>query len=206
MAYRDFKYLTRRKVSDKTLLHKAFNIAKNIKFDGYQRGLALMVYKFFDKKSYCGATTLANKSGVKNEIIQDKESAEEWHKLIIRKFYKPKVYSPFTGNIWSADLAGMQLISKFNKETRFLLCAINVFSKYTWVIPLKDKKGVPIIHAFQKISDETNCKPNKMWIDKGSEFYNRSMKSWLQDNNIEIYSIHNEGKSVVAERFIKINL
>ena len=71
---------------------------------------------------------------------------------------------------------------------------------------MKDKKGVPIIHAFQKISDETNCKPNKMWIDKGSEFYNRSMKSWLQDNNIEIYSIHNEGKSVVAERFIKINL
>ena len=70
----------------------------------------------------------------------------------------------------------------------------------------EDKKGVPIIHAFQKISDETNCKPNKMWIDKGSEFYNRSMKSWLQDNNIEIYSIHNEGKSVVAERFIKINL
>ena len=84
MVYRDFKYLTRRKVSDKTLLYKAFNIAKNIKYDGYQRRRASMVHKFFDKKSSCGAATVSNKSGVKNEIIQDKESAEEWHKPVIK--------------------------------------------------------------------------------------------------------------------------
>ena len=72
-----------------------------------------------------------------------------------------------------------------------------------WVIALKDKKGITITNAFQKILDESNCKPNKIWVDKSSEFYNRSMKSWLEKNDIEIYSKHNEGKSAVAERFIK---
>ena len=97
----------------------------------------------------------------------------------------------------------MPLISKFNKGFRFLLCIIDIFSKYAWVVPLKDKKGVSIVDAFQKILDDSNRKPNKIWVDKGSEFYNNSFKKWLKDNNIEMYSAHNEGKSVVAERFIK---
>ena len=97
----------------------------------------------------------------------------------------------------------MQLISKFNKGIRFLLCVIDIFSKYAWVIPLKDKKGITITNAFQYFLDETNRKPNKIWVDKGTEFYNRLMQSFLQNNNIEIYSTHNEGKSVVAERFIR---
>ena len=71
-----------------------------------------------------------------------------------------------------------------------------------WVISLKDKKGITITNAFQKILDESNRKPNKMWVDKGIEFYNRSKKSWLQDNHIEMYSVNNEETSVVAERFI----
>ena len=108
----------------------------------------------------------------------------------------------FKDNIWWADLADMQLISKFNKRFRFLLCVIDIFSKYAWVVPLKDKKGVSIADAFQKILDESGCKPNKIWVDKGSEIYNNSFKKWLKDNNIEMYSIHNEVKSVVAERFI----
>ena len=74
----------------------------------------------------------------------------------------------------------MQLTSKFNKGIRSLLCAIDIFSKYAWVIPLKDKKGITITNAFQKILDESNCKPNKIWADKCSEFYNGSMKSWLE--------------------------
>ena len=78
-----------------------------------------------------------------------------------------------------------------------------IFSKYAWVIPLKDKKGITITNAFQKILKESNRKPNKIWVDKGSEFYNRSMKSWLEKSDIEMYSTHNEGKSVVAERFIR---
>ena len=97
----------------------------------------------------------------------------------------------------------MQLISKFNKRFRFLLCVIDIFSKYAWVIPLKDKKGVSIVDAFQKILDDSNRKPNKIWVDKGSEFYNNSFKKWLKDDDIEMYSIHNEGKYVVAERFIR---
>ena len=77
-----------------------------------------------------------------------------------------------------------------------------IYGKYLWVIPLKDKKGTTITNAFQNILHESNRKPNKIWLDKRSEFYNRSMKSWLQDNDIEVYSTHTEGKSVVSERFI----
>ena len=95
----------------------------------------------------------------------------------------------------------MQLINKFNKGIRFSLCVIDINSKYASVAPLKDKKGVAIVNAFQKILDDSKRKPNKIWVDKGSEFYNRSMKSWLEKNDIEMYSTHNEGKSVVAERF-----
>ena len=113
MAYGDSKDLTRRTVLDKILHDKAFNIAKNSKYDGYQRRLASVVYKFFDKKT--------SASGIKNENISDKELAEELHKPIIRKFKKQKVYSSFIDNIWCADLSDKQLISKFNKGIRFLL-------------------------------------------------------------------------------------
>ena len=97
----------------------------------------------------------------------------------------------------------MQLISKFNEGFRFLLCAIDIFSKYAWIVPLKDKKGASIFDAFQKILDDSNRKPNKVRVDKGSEFFNNSFKKWLKDNDIEMYSIHNGGKSVAAERFIR---
>ena len=80
----------------------------------------------------------------------------------------------------------MQLISKFNKGFRFLLCVIDIFSKYAWVVPLKDKKGITITNAFQKILKESNKKPNKIWVDKGSKFYNSSFKKWLKDNDIEM--------------------
>ena len=96
----------------------------------------------------------------------------------------------------------MQLISRFNKGFTFLLCVIDIYSKYAWVVPLKDK-GVSIVNAFQSIFKKSNRKSSKIWVDKGSEFYNRSMKSWLEKNDIEMYSTHNEGKSFVAERFIR---
>ena len=97
----------------------------------------------------------------------------------------------------------MKLISKFNKGFRFLLCVIDIFSKYAWVVPLKDKKGISIVNDFQKIFKESDRNPNKIRVDKGSKFYNNSFKKWLKNNDIEMYSIHNEGKSVAAERFIK---
>ena len=176
MAYGDFKYIVRRTASDNVLRDKKFNIAKNPKYDGYQRGLASMVYKFFDKKSASLSDKSVSGSGVaNNEIKQNLQLAEELHKPIIRKFRKRKVYSGFKDNIWGADLADMQLISTFNKGFRFLFCVIDLSSKYAWVVPLKDKKGVSIVYAFQKILDDSNRKPNKKWVDKGSEFYNNSI-------------------------------
>ena len=193
MAYGDFQDLTKRTAADKALRDKAFKIASDQKYDGYQRGLASMVYKFFDKKS--------SGSGIVNK--ENTQLAYELHKPIIKKFNKRKVYSSFKDNIWGVDLADMQLLSKFNKGFTFLLCVIDIFSKYAWVIPLKDKKGISIVNSFQIILKESNRKPNKIWVDKGSEFYNSSFKKWLKDTNIEMYSTNNEVKSVIAERFIR---
>ena len=96
----------------------------------------------------------------------------------------------------------MKLLSKYNKGIKYLLCAIDLFSKYAWVIPLKNKKGTSIVNAFQKIIS-VERKPNKILVDQGSEFYNNSFKDFLKMNNIEMYSSYNKGKSVVAERFIR---
>ena len=97
----------------------------------------------------------------------------------------------------------MQLISKFNKGLRFLFCVIDIFSKKAWVVPLKDKKWITITNTFQKILKESNRKLDKIWVDKGSEFYNSSFEKWLKYNDIKMYSIHNEGTFFVSERFIK---
>ena len=135
--------------------------------------------------------------------MSDKELAEELRKPIIKKFDKRKVRLSFIDNIYGADLADMQVISNIDKITRLLLWVIDVLSKYAWVISLKHKKGITITNAFQKNLKESNRKPNKMWVDKDSEFYNTSMKLWQEKNNIEMYSTQNEGKFVVAKRFIR---
>ena len=141
-------------------------------------------------------------SGIKNENISCKELSEKLCKPVIGKFDERKVHSPFIDKSWSEDLADIKPISKFNKGIRFLLCVIDIHSKYAWGIHLQDKKGIKITNAFQKILDESNRKPSKKWVDKGSEFYNRSRKSWLEKNDIEIYSTHYEGKSIVGEGLI----
>ena len=125
-AYSDSKDLTKRTVADKILKNRAFNIAKDQKYDGYQRGLASMVYKFFDKKSKgSGAKHVNTKLAIRNQQL-----AEELHKPIIRKFGKRKVHAAFKDNIWGADLADMELLNKYNKGVSFLLCVIDMFSKY----------------------------------------------------------------------------
>ena len=160
-AYSDSKDLTKRTVTNEILKNKAFDIAKDPKYEGYQRGLASMVYTFFDSK--------VSGSGAKL-IPENEQLANELHKPIIRKFEKRKVYSTFKDNTWGADLADMQLLSKYNKGIRFLLCVIDIFSKYAWVVPLKDKKGISIVKAFQIISKQSNRKPNKIWQKKGLNF------------------------------------
>ena len=145
---------------------------------------------------------MSNNKGLKS-FLNDEILAEELHKPIIKNFERRKVYSSFKDNISGVDLADMSLVSKFNKGIRYLLCVIDLFSRHAWVIPLKNKKGDSIVEGFQSILKTSNRKPNKIWIDPGSEFYNNKFKSSLKENDIEMYSTHNEGKSVVAERFIK---
>ena len=130
MACGKSKDLVRRTQSDKVLRDKVFKIVSDPRYDGYQRGLASMVYKFFDKKS--------KGSGIINET--NYHLANELHKPIIKKIKKRKVYYSFKDNIWGLDLADVQSLSKFNKGIKYLLCAIDLFSKYAWVIPLKFKK------------------------------------------------------------------
>ena len=125
------------------------------------------------------------------------------HKPVIKKINKRKVYSQFKVNICGVDLAEMQSLSRKNKGIKYLLCAIDLYSKYAFVVPLKDKKGISIVDTFNKIIKQSNRKPNKIWVDQGGEFYNHNFKKWLSDNNIIMYSTYNEGKSVVAERFIR---
>ena len=97
----------------------------------------------------------------------------------------------------------MQLIRKYNKGIIYLLCVNDLFSRYSWVIPLKNKKGESIVEGFKKILDDSNRKRNNIWVDHGREFYNNKFKSFLKENDTEMYSTFNEGKSVVAERFMK---
>ena len=198
MACGDFKDLTKTTVADKVLRDKAFKIASDQKYDGYQKGLASMVYKFFDKKSQGSGRPLSSALQLANNNKENIQLADELHKPIIRKFKKRKVYSLFRDNIWGADLVDMQLLSKSNKGFRYLLCVIDIFSKYAWVIPLKDKKDRSIANGFHKKLNDSKRKPNKIWVDKGSEFYNNSLKTWLQDNDIVMYSTNNKRKSVVA--------
>ena len=137
MAYGDFKDLTRRLIK--------YNVIRNLillkikKNDGYQQGLASMVYKYFDKET--------SVSGIQSENISNKQLSEELHKPIIRKFEKRKVHLPFIDNIWGTDLGDIQLRSEF---LTFLLCVIDNYSKYAWVIPLKVKKEITITNALKK--------------------------------------------------------
>ena len=97
----------------------------------------------------------------------------------------------------------MQSLSRKNKGIKYLLCTIDLYSTYAFVVPLKDKKGISIVNAFNKVIKQSERKPNKIWVDKGGEFYNNAFEKWLSDNDIIKYSTYNEGKSVVAERFIR---
>ena len=142
-----------------------------------------MVYKIFDKKTGSG-------------VSASEQLAEELQKPIIQK-----VYARFKDNIWAADLAEMESLSSKNKNVKYLLCVIDVFTKYAWVKPLKDKKGKTVLNAFMEIVNESNRKPNKLWVDQGRGFYNKLIREWLGNNDILIFSAHNEGKSAITERF-----
>ena len=119
--------------------NKAFNIAKNPKYDGHQCRLASVIYKCFERNALRGT--------FKNGIISNKELPEELRKTIIKNFEKKKLHLPFMDNIWGIHPADTQLLSKFNEGFR-LLCVTDIYSKYPWVIPLKDSKVITIVNVF----------------------------------------------------------
>ena len=193
-AYTKYRDVENRLISDQKLKNSAYDIASNPEYDGYEKSLASMVYKYLDKKSM--------ESGIARE--SSSILADELHKPIIKKINKRKVYSQFRDNICGVDLADMQSLSRKNKGIKYLLCAIDLYSKYAFAVPLKDKKGISIVNAFNKVIKQSNsAKANKIWVDQGGEFYNHVFKKWLSDNDIIMYSTYNEDKSVVAERFIR---
>ena len=175
-AYAKYKDAENRLISDQKLRNSAYDIASNPKLDGYQRGLASMVYKFFDSKvAPLDKKTMSAKGNAKHSSLErtkevNKILAEQLHKPVIKKFNKRKVYSQFRDNIWVVGLADMQSLSKKKKGIKYLLCAIDLFSKYVFVVPLKDKKGISIVNIFNKIIKQSNRKPNKIWVDQGQEF------------------------------------
>ena len=120
------------------------------------------------------------------------------HKPIIRKFDKTKVQWPFIDDIWGADPADMQLISKFDKASRFFYVLLTFIANMHGLYPWKIRKDSTITNAFQIFFDESKRKPNEIWVDKGSEFYNRSMKSWLEKWYRNVFNA-----SVIGERFIR---
>ena len=125
-----------------------------MKYDGYQRVLASMVYKFFDKKT--GSV-----------VSENEQLANESQKTVTRKIKRRKISARFKDNIWSRDLAEMESLSSNNQNVKYLLCVLDVFTKYVWVKPLKDKKGKTVLNASIEIVNECNCRRNKLRVNQG---------------------------------------
>ena len=123
------------------------------------------------------------------------------HKPVKRKFQRRRVIAYDIDDVWSSDLVEMQEWSKENKGFRYMLNVVDVFSKYAWSVPMKDKTGITTVNAFKQIIEISKRKPQHIWVDKGKEFYNRHMDEWLNQNNIIRYSTFGEHKSAVVERF-----
>ena len=154
--------------------------------------------------------TLANdRSKVEMEGKGKDGTVGKWTDRLAKELHKPRricfprrrVHVKGIDQIWSADLVDMSAFSKDNHGVKYLLTIIDVFSKYTWVMPPKTKTGKDITKAFDYIIEGSRRKPSRLWVDKGTEFYNQTFNKYLEQNNIQMYSTHNEGKAVVVERF-----
>src|SRR5690606_13835704 len=129
--------------------------------------------------------------------------AEELHHRVKRKFRRRRVIVNAIDDIWALDLASMESYVEYNDGFKFILCIIDVFSKYAWCVPLKNKTGAMILKAVKDVITESKRSPEFIWCDKGSEFYNKQFQDWAKSKNITIYSTYGESKSVVVERFIR---
>ena len=138
-----------------------------------------------------------------------REQAPEWKKQLVKELLKPKkkhfprrkVYSLGIDRVWTADLMFMQKFARQNKGFNYILVVLDVFSRYAYARPLKNKTGAQVAGAFEDIFKES--KPKKLWTDRGTDFYNKQMKNLLAQNGITHYSTFNEPKAMIAERFIR---
>jgi transposase InsO family protein len=179
-----------RNVSDIALAHRAAEIARNPMYDDVQRKDAKFISDIMKTKAKFGFG-----------LAWNEELAKELHAPVKRKFQRRRVVSYEVDDVWSCDLVEMQEWSKENKDFRYLLNIVDVYSKFAWSVPLLDKKSHTVLEAFKKIVKTSGRKPGHIWVDEGKEFYNSKMDAWIKENNIIRYSTHGEHKSAVVERF-----
>lgn len=125
--------------------------------------------------------------------------AEEIHKRATKKFTRRKVTVHRMDETWGLDLAQMTESGGY----KFILCIIDVFSKFAWCVPMKNKSASTVLTALKEVVEKSGRMPEKIWVDQGSEFYNKDFKAWAKSNDIIMYSTFGESKSVVVERFIR---
>ena len=148
-----------------------------------------------------GLKVKKRKTALSNDDDWTQQLADELHKPIRRNFKKRRVIVNHIDDIWCSDLVEMQQFSRWNKGYRYLLMVLDVFSKYGWILPLKDKKGETVMNAFKTIFKKSGRIPKYLWVDNGKEYYNQHVKALLEKHNIKMYSTENEEKSSVCERW-----
>ena len=133
-------------------------------------------------------------------VVWSDQLADELHRPIKRKFIKRKVFASNVDSIWAADLVEVGKLAKFNKGYKYLLTVIDIFSKYGWMLPIKNKTGECVAQALNIIFQQGRS-PSRLWTDKGKEFYNRNVQNLLDKYKILLYSTENEEKASVVERW-----
>ena len=186
-----------RNISDIALAHRADEIANNSVYDDAQRKDAKFISGIMKTKAKFGLGCFKKLE----RASWNEELADELHKPVRRKFQRRQVISYGVDDIWSCDLVEMQEWSKENEGFRYMLNVVDVFSKYAWSIPMKDKTALTTLNAFKQIVESSKRKPKHIWVDQGKEFYNKYMDQWIKENNIVRYSTYGEHKSAIVERF-----
>ena len=150
-------------------------------------------------------------SSVYESARQKRITAPVWKKQLAGELLKPKqnrfprrrIFSPNVNSIWTMDLLDIHQFARQNKNFRYILVVLDIFSRFAWVRPLKDKTGVGVAKAFEDIITKSDSKPHKVWSDRGTEFYNAAVARLFERNMIKLYSTYNEPKATIAERFIR---